>query len=309
MKKQTNGLIWLWLTLLVIIFDQATKIWASSALEYHQPVPIIPFLNFTLLHNTGAAFSFLAQAGGWQRWFFTILAIAVSMVLIVWLKRLKREQRWLGASERRQRSFVSLEEFVRRTGLDEGTNCRLAEAGAFGGFGIERRAALWAIRGWARTPRTELDLATEVAEPSFATLGAFEEVDWDYRASRHSARGHPLETMRDGLRGCGLPDARTVQALQDGARVRYAGIVICRQRPGTASGVVFLTLEDETGFINVVCWAKVYERYKVLVKTTSFLGVSGVLQVKEGVVHLIADSFWVPRIRERPTSTGSRDFH
>jgi error-prone DNA polymerase len=100
-----------------------------------------------------------------------------------------------------------------------------------------------------------------------------------------------------------------VTAGADGSRARYAGLVICRQRPGTASGVVFLTLEDETGFVNVVCWAPVYERFRILVKTASFLGVTGKLQRQDGVVHLIADSFWEPRNLLAPATAKSRDFH
>jgi error-prone DNA polymerase len=97
--------------------------------------------------------------------------------------------------------------------------------------------------------------------------------------------------------------------MPSGRRTHYAGLVICRQRPGTASGVVFLTLEDETGFVNVVIWSKVYEQFRVLVKTASFLGVTGKLQVEDGVTHLIADSFWRPKIDTRPVEVGSRDFH
>jgi len=97
--------------------------------------------------------------------------------------------------------------------------------------------------------------------------------------------------------------------MPDGSRTHYAGLVICRQRPGTASGVVFLTLEDETGFVNVVIWSKVYEQHRVLVKTASFLGVTGKLQVQDGVTHLIADNFWRPKIDTRPVEVGSRDFH
>jgi error-prone DNA polymerase len=91
--------------------------------------------------------------------------------------------------------------------------------------------------------------------------------------------------------------------------VRYAGVVICRQRPGTASGVVFMTLEDETGFVNVVVWSQVYEEHRLLVKTAEFLGVTGKLQVQEGVVHLIAEDFWLPGLEVRPPNAGSRDFH
>ncbi len=87
------------------------------------------------------------------------------------------------------------------------------------------------------------------------------------------------------------------------------GIVICRQRPGTASGVVFMTLEDETGFVNVVVWSRVFEAHAVLVKTTSFLGVTGKLQVQDGVTHLIAESFWAPRVARQPAAGASHDFH
>ncbi len=97
--------------------------------------------------------------------------------------------------------------------------------------------------------------------------------------------------------------------MADGKRVRYAGIVICRQRPGTASGVVFMTLEDETGFVNVVTWSKVFDEYAVLIKTTSFLGVSGRLQVQDDVVHVIAESFWRPPISVDPAKAKSHDFH
>lgn len=145
--------------------------------------------------------------------------------------------------------------------------------------------------------------------PRFADLDAFETIGWDYRASGHSALGHPLEPLRERLRAHRIPDAHSVSHMGNGRRVRYAGLVICRQRPGTASGVVFMTLEDETGFVNVVVWAQVYERFKLLVKTASFIGVTGRLQVEDGVVHLIADSFWEPRIATDSPKVGSRDFH
>jgi signal peptidase II len=95
MDKAT-GLRWLWISLLVLVLDQATKWWASTSLELYQPVSVLPYLNFTLLHNPGAAFSFLADAGGWQRWFFTGLAVVISGVIVMWLARLSPQQRMLG---------------------------------------------------------------------------------------------------------------------------------------------------------------------------------------------------------------------
>ena len=94
----------------------------------------------------------------------------------------------------------------------------------------------------------------------------------------------------------------------DGTLIRYVGIVITRQRPSTAKGVVFLTLEDETGFVNVVLWPQVFRRYVVLAKTARVLGVTGRLQVQAGVVHLIAKQSWNPQLPSTLTTNASRDF-
>jgi len=85
---------WLWLTLFVLVSDQLTKSMASSSLQLFQPWPLMPNFNFTLMHNPGAAFSFLSDAGGWQRWFFSILATAVSVFIFFWMKKLQTHERW-----------------------------------------------------------------------------------------------------------------------------------------------------------------------------------------------------------------------
>jgi len=96
MTERVTGsqLKWLWLAVLVVAIDLGTKAIASAMLTYGNPVPVIPMFNLTLLHNTGAAFSFLAGAAGWQRWFFITLAVVVSAVLIVWLRKLQRYETW-----------------------------------------------------------------------------------------------------------------------------------------------------------------------------------------------------------------------
>lgn len=86
------------LAVVVVLLDQATKFWASTALSYAQPVPIFPGFNLTLLHNPGAAFSFLGDAGGWQRWFFLALALGVSAWLIHWMRALQDHERWTGVA-------------------------------------------------------------------------------------------------------------------------------------------------------------------------------------------------------------------
>jgi len=118
-----------------------------------------------------------------------------------------------------------------------------------------------------------------------------------------------LRALRDALAAQGLPDARAIAAMSDGRPVRYAGLVICRQRPGTAGGVTFMTLEDETGFVNLVFWAQVWEEHKVLAKTLALMGVSGRIQSEDGVVHLVVDRVWEPRLEAMPAAGGSRDFH
>jgi signal peptidase II len=92
---EPSAMIWLWLSVFVIVFDLITKQLAENFLSYGQPVPIFPVFDLTLLYNPGAAFSFLAGENGWQRWFFTAIAVGVSIMLIGWLHKLPRENKWL----------------------------------------------------------------------------------------------------------------------------------------------------------------------------------------------------------------------
>ncbi|MGH7829606.1 MAG: error-prone DNA polymerase [Candidatus Binatia bacterium] len=207
------------------------------------------------------------------------------------------------------KKWATLNDFVYRTDLHEGDLTALAETGAFECFGLDRRTALWEVRRLARTKDQSLKLPTREVIPAFDPLSAFEEVAWDYRTTAHSPRRHPLEPFREELKAQGLPDARTVAAMKNGQRVRYAGLVICRQRPGTAGGVVFMTLEDETGFVNVVIWESIFQRYALLARTATLLGITGKLQVESGVVHVVAEKLWVPKLPLKPASVPSRDFH
>ncbi len=204
--------------------------------------------------------------------------------------------------------FASLADFARRTELDNGTLAALAEASAFEGFGLDRRTALWEALG-SETWMTPLPTVVQESSPAFTPLGAVEEIAWDYRRTDHSPRGHPLAPLREVLKVQGLPDARTVASMRHGSRVRHAGLVICRQRPGTAGGVTFMTLEDETGFVNVVLWPNVFKRHATLAKTARFLGVTGTLQAEQGVVHLIAERLWHPHLHADLATAPSRDFH
>ncbi len=227
-----------------------------------------------------------------------------------YVKSLSEDRDWRRlATARAERPFASLADFTRRTGLDERSLRRLAEAGALAPFEGRRRAALWKAHGLGKLPATALPLVPSEPLPEFAPLDEFQTIDWDYRFSGHSTHGHPLAPLRAALAAQELPDACTVAGLPDGRRVRYAGLVICRQRPGTASGVTFMTLEDETGFMNIVIWNRVFDDYAVLARTASFLGVTGRLQAQSDVVHIVAEELWAPAIPSRPPTAGSRDFH
>jgi error-prone DNA polymerase len=207
--------------------------------------------------------------------------------------------------------FTSLADVARRSGLGRPAIGALAEAGAFECLGLSRRTALWEAPGAVHDTRMTLALSDphDVPAPAFLPLDAGETVAWDYRASSHSVRGHPLSSLRPALQRLGLSDAKTVQAMSSGTMVRYAGLVTHRQRPQTASGVTFMTLEDETGFVNLVIWERVFQAFSVLVQTASLLGVTGTIESSENVVHLIVQRLWLPRDVKMRESVKSRDFH
>ncbi len=212
-------------------------------------------------------------------------------------------------SARKEAPFSSVEDLAERTGLDQGALSVLAEAGTMEALAPPRRTALWQALGTTRVKRGPLRMSERESSVGFEELSALQTVRWDYRTQGHSARSHPLATVREGLRAMKLPTAKEIAAGRNGQQVRYAGLVICRQRPGTAKDVTFLTMEDETGFVNIVIWQHVYARYTMLVRTVSFLGVTGTLQVEDGVVHLVARALWRPGVNLNNAHGPSRDFH
>ena len=226
-----------------------------------------------------------------------------------YLKGLSRSQ-WLRiTTARAARPFDSVADVVSRSGLDERTLGHLAESGALARFSQQRRSALWQVRGQLNKRDDTLRASKAEQEPAFPALNPFEAILWDYQRSEHSVRGHPLSPLRAILRQRGWPDAQTLNQQPHGKPLDYVGIVICRQRPGTAGGVTFMTLEDETGFVNLVIWQQVFERYALVAKTASLLGVSGKLQVQSGITHLIAERLWVPELSLGGLESHSRDFH
>jgi error-prone DNA polymerase len=229
-----------------------------------------------------------------------------------WIKGLQLVDGERIAAARTERAFASLDDFVRRAGLPTRMHSALAEAGALGPLASpDRRGALWQVTGWVarRADRLPIDGEVDDEAPVFDPLSELDQILWDYGASEHSTRGHPLKPLRAELAARGWPAAEVVKRGGNGQRIDYVGIVICRQQPGTASGVVFMTLEDETGFVNLVIWRQVFAQYGQILKTQSLLGVTGRLQVQEGIVHLIADRVWAPALSRPIARVESRDFH
>ncbi|RYC31654.1 DNA polymerase III subunit alpha [Lichenibacterium minor] len=172
----------------------------------------------------------------------------------------------------------------------------LAEADAFRSIGLERRDALWAVRGLDRVgDKDALPLFAREGAPDrepdadLPPLRLGEHVVEDYRRLTLSLKAHPVLFLRAGLARRRILSAAELDGVGDGRRAAVAGLVLVRQRPGSAHGTVFLTLEDETGSANVIVWPKVFEANRSAVIASRLLGVRGVVQRAAGVIHLVAD--------------------
>jgi len=213
-------------------------------------------------------------------------------------------------------AFASIADFVERSRLDRRALRALAEAGAFDGFvqdepmARRRRVALWRVLEAERGSPGPLALFPESRVPD--VLPAFSPpqlTEADYRLTGLSLNGHPMRHVRPLLTPNGVRTARELHTMQDGEAVAHAGLVICRQRPGTAKGFVFLTLEDETGTINVVITPQRFERQALLISRTPLLLVRGVLQVESGVYNIRAKSFVGLKAGAGEEAVRGHDYH
>ncbi|MEE2969542.1 MAG: error-prone DNA polymerase [Pseudomonadota bacterium] len=197
----------------------------------------------------------------------------------------------IAAREDTGRPFADPADLWRRARLPIGALETLSRADAYGSTGRTRRQALWAVRalGPDELPLfTGLDESSNEPETRLPVMGLGEEVSHDYSALRLSLKKHPLALMRDRLATERVTTAERLSYTKDGARVTVAGLALVRQRPGTASGVIFITLEDETGVANLVVWPKVFERYRREVMGGRLIRVTGQLQREGIVIHVIA---------------------
>lgn len=191
--------------------------------------------------------------------------------------------------------YRTIEDMHRRLRLDRRAFTLLADADAFGSLNIDRRAALWAVRRLPNDetlPLFQAAASSELAEEprtNLPAMAASEHVIADYETTRLSLKGHPLQYLREGLAATGVSTCRAVQEGGNDHRMKVAGIVTVRQRPGSAKGVVFLTIEDETGIANIVVWPKIMKAFRREVMGARLIHIEGRVQRSpEGVVHLVA---------------------
>jgi error-prone DNA polymerase len=211
----------------------------------------------------------------------------------------------IGAKEEEMRRLVdargagydSMRDLWLRSGLSAAALERLADADAFRSLGLDRRQALWAVRGLDRVgdqddlplfaqSRPERENEPDAKLPPMP-LGAH--VVEDYRRLSLSLKAHPVAFMRARLDARGVKRSDALAGVKSGERVAVAGLVLVRQRPGTAKGVIFMTLEDEAGVANLIVWPKAFERLRAIVIGARFVAATGKLQNEAGVIHLIVE--------------------
>ena len=195
------------------------------------------------------------------------------------------------------RGFDSVRDLWLRTGLQPAALERLAAADAFRSLGLDRRDALWAVRALQRAGRQGRPAAVRARRACRSSSPTWhlppmllgEQVVEDYRHLHLSLKAHPVSFLRGDLDARGIVRHEALAAIKSGRRVTVAGLVLVRQRPGTANGVIFMTLEDETGIANTIVWPQMFETFRPIVLGARLVSVTGKLQNEKGVIHVVAE--------------------
>jgi error-prone DNA polymerase len=196
------------------------------------------------------------------------------------------------AAARAERAFVSVEDVWRRSGVPVAALEKLADADAFASLGLDRRQALWRVRGLGEAPLplfAFVEGQEREPEVALARLTEGREVVEDYRAIQLTLRRHPLAFLRPELARRGAVRCADLKHIREGRRVEVAGVVLIRQRPGSAKGVLFVTIEDESGVANAIIWPDRFEAQRRVVMASAMLGIKGVVQKEGEVIHVITD--------------------
>jgi error-prone DNA polymerase len=187
--------------------------------------------------------------------------------------------------------FQSMDDFSRRSGVSSTIAARLAKADAFGSLKLNRRASLWQalVPTEAKGIRPLFDdlPAESDSTPDLPIMDGREEVFADYRSVGLSLKAHPVSFFRGQMDQLRVVPAATLATLKDGRFVRVGGLVLVRQRPGTAKGITFVTIEDETGVANLIIRMDVWERFYKVARTAPAYIASGRLQNQQGVIHVL----------------------
>jgi error-prone DNA polymerase len=193
----------------------------------------------------------------------------------------------------RDTPFTDLEDFKVRTNADAGTMRKLAAGDVFRSMGLDRRQAMWDARALKDAPDLPLfatgqDEGTEVMF-SLPQMPTCEHVVADYQTLRLSLKAHPMSFLRASMTRQGYSSANDLKHMRNGQKISMAGMVLIRQRPGTAKGVCFITIEDEVGVANLVVWSKVMANYRKVVMRARVIDVRGVVQREGDVIHIIVN--------------------
>jgi error-prone DNA polymerase len=212
-------------------------------------------------------------------------------------------------STRKDRIFSSAEDLARRAVLDRGDLSALAAADALASLAGHRREALWETLGVDSPMRLDMPAVKATELPQLVAPTEGDEIVGDYASIGLTLRRHPLALLRKRLEKLGIRTAAEVQESRNGQLINTAGLVTCRQRPATASGVIFVTLEDETGYVNLVVWNDLAERQRKELLGSRLLAVRGEVQREGRVVHVLARRFEDLSALLGRLATTSHDFH
>jgi len=213
------------------------------------------------------------------------------------------------AAVRGTQPFQSVEELGQRVSLPPAVLARLARANALGSLAESRRQALWQVLRRPEQKTLFAHLEDPEPRPHLRPLSPLDEVVADYRTAGLSLRDHPLRFFRDRLSALRVVRAGDLPRQRDGGRIKVAGLVLMRQRPGTASGITFVTLEDETGFTNLIIRPDIWERFHKPARTAQALIAWGVLQKKHETIHVLVDRLEDLASIPKGATPASRDFH
>ncbi len=308
----------------------ALIVYASCYLKYHHPAALLAGLLNAQPMGFYSPNTLIADAGrhnvavhapcAWRSEWNTTLEIppdntAPAVRLgIKTLRGISEKHRHLFEAEREKSMFCSIPDFAARSGLPRSVLARMATANGFAWYGFGRRDALWQVTSlpsdFGSLPLLDsVESYESGAPPPLPPMSGADELRADFSALGASMGSHPLAIVRPLLHGANMPDAKTLQTrIAAGQHIVIGGMVIARQRPGSAKGMLFMTIEDETGLANLVITPPIFSRYRSIARQELFILARGKVERQGQVVNLIVDHLEpLPMLRQAPTLP-SRDF-